>query len=126
MPLHTHLCRQALDSANSSKELELDAIESSLFGCTHAEVGVAIAASWHVPSHLCEIIAKHHEKNILSSLPSVEQKYLAAILLMAQNIVAQRHNMLDLPMWAEVREEVYKLLNISENKLTLDLCVGFN
>lgn len=65
--------------------------ENRHFNTNHAVVGFFVARSWHLPEHLCEIIAEHHnvESIFIANDPySNEKKPLLAILKMAEHICA--------------------------------------
>lgn len=106
--------QDVLEAANNSDLSELDEIEQSVFNCSHTLVGYVLAMSWDVPQHICEIIARHHEKSLFDSLTDERQQCLAAVLMLAQNIVATRHNDRPLPMWQDVKSTVLDVLGFTE------------
>jgi HD-like signal output (HDOD) protein len=60
----------ALQKASDGGQLPWDA-EQARLGCTHADLGAAILASWNLPASLVEAVALHHQPPRASPAPSV-------------------------------------------------------
>ena len=101
----------------------IDKIEENEFNCNHCIVGSFIAKSWKLPNIICETIRYHHHENI-SIHENKSLKKMLAVLLLAENIVAQncKDNILeDVDLFTfKVSTEEYFASLISELELTIE------
>ena len=81
--------KETLQQASTS-DWPLVEFENERYQTTHAQVGAALARSWHLPELVCNAIAEHHNFDLLDAANSSGQgdvAALAAISLIADYLV---------------------------------------
>lgn len=97
-------------------------LENDLLRTNHAVLGYYTAKSWHVPQHICDVIADHHTAEAIFTLPTYseygpEKKNLLGILKMAEHMcklferLGEHSEDLE---WAQVQRPILEHLCMSE------------
>lgn len=97
-------------------------LENQLLRTNHAVLGYYTAKSWHVPQHICDVIADHHTVEAIFTSPAyaeygAEKKNLLSILKMAEHMcklyerLGEHHEDLE---WAQVQRPVLEHMGMSD------------
>nr|WP_305792767.1 HDOD domain-containing protein [Sedimenticola hydrogenitrophicus] len=105
--------RLTLIDANDSTEQTLSQIEEAKHGTNHSIIGYYIAASWHLPECLCELILQHHEADYLEHITGKEDQLVYAILKMAENIVDRTRRFRDAQDWQQLQHRVLDTMGLN-------------
>jgi len=97
-------------------------VENDLLRTNHAVLGYYTAKSWHVPQHICEVIADHHTAEAIFTSPTyaeyeIVKKNLLCTLKMAEHICRLHQRIGDCPTdheWATLEQPVLEYLGMSE------------
>lgn len=106
--------RDVLYEANHTPEQCFTEVEEKYYQTNHAIVGFYVAASWHLPKVLCELILHHHEPHFLNvNWSSEEQKDLFALMKVASAAATRyKYDKTD-SEWPAVADEVLIYLGMS-------------
>ncbi len=98
--------------------------ENKSFGMNHAIIGYFIAASWHLPKAICNIILQHHELDFLVNVTNSAEQRIYATLKVAENIRERKLKFRQSPDWQFIGKDVLNVLNMSKGEY-LDLENGY-
>lgn len=98
---------------------DIDAFEEQHFDTSHSIMSYLLARSWSLPEAVCDAIHMHHSCDF-SVFPSSESRCLAAVLMLADQLV--RENMRkslnedsDDSHWQKVESQVFAELDIGDD-----------
>lgn len=96
---------------------DVDAFEESHFDTSHSTMSYLLARSWSLPEAVCDAIHMHHCSDF-SVFPSAESRSLAAVLMLADQLVheyARKELTEDVEdcFWPLVENQVFDELGIS-------------
>ncbi len=80
---------EVMENSYAMHEDRIIDVENRLLNTNHAVVGYYVARSWHLPAHLSEVIAEHHnvESIFIADEPySHDKKRLLAVLKIAEHL----------------------------------------
>ncbi|WP_448212932.1 HDOD domain-containing protein [Colwellia sp. MEBiC06753] len=89
-------------------------LEEKAFQVNHATIGFYVASSWRLPTDLCQIILRHHERDFLNKIDGSDEQTCFAILKMAENIVHQYKHFQPASDWQYIRDSVFTVLDCDE------------
>lgn len=95
-------------------------IEQRYFNATHEMLGFMIAQSWGLAPEIANVIAYHHQSEILLNSPDLYEKRLFAILKLAEHLVAEQKTLFDVDdaySWAAIEQQVLDVLELDEMQL---------
>ena len=121
--------KETLMDANASDNKTITAIEEDRHGTNHTIVGYYVANSWNLPKHICELVLRHHEENLLDDTSLADsQKDLYGILKIADNILRNHRRGHEYNRWDQLQEKVLFHFGLSEDdyrELEADIVDGF-
>ncbi len=79
---------KALQLANDNYQRGIVEVEEHLFKTNHAVIGYLLAASWHLPKDICQLILRHHDLGMVEKVTGDMSQVYFAILKLAENIVS--------------------------------------
>ncbi|MDH5217082.1 MAG: HDOD domain-containing protein [Gammaproteobacteria bacterium] len=110
--------KEVQTESNATQERSLAQVEDEYFNTNHATIGFYLSKSWFLPDEIVEVIRDHHD---LKQLFQNDEKYhrrndLMAVLRMASNIFHAYDRVSAEPEWAQIRDEVFDQLGLSESE----------
>lgn len=107
---------------NGEEGLRALAEEEERYGASHARIGRALAASWHLPTTLSDAILVHHDLRLARMGGAIEtqSRRLVAFGLLADQINALRAGAGLRADWPEMEEYVFDALSVTAEQM-----VGF-
>lgn len=113
---------QFLESTSATQCERIIDIENEKFNTNHCVVGYYISRSWNLPTHLCQVIAEHHNTQRIFSTPASDgmgqtKKTLHAILKVAEHICGNYRLFNNLPEdieWEKHASQVLEYLGLTE------------
>lgn len=114
--------RDIMKQAYATQGRRLIDLENDLLRTNHAVLGYYTAKSWHVPQHICEVIADHHSAEAIFTSPAymeygLEKKNLLGILKMAEYMCNLHERLGEHPEsyeWLQVQRPVLEHLGMSD------------
>lgn len=103
-----------LDYSINNPSKTLPEIEEKLYNINHATLGYYVASSWRLPKDICQLILRHHDRDLLDKLDGSELQLAYAIIKMAENITYQHKHFRDCADWPYVCDTVFTVLDIDE------------
>lgn len=97
---------------------DVDAFEERHFGTSHSIMSYLLARSWGLPEAVCDAIHMHHCSDF-SVFPSSESRSLAAVLMLADQLVREnsRKDMTEEVedcYWPQIESQVFDELGIAD------------
>ena len=105
-----------LQLAEQTPSKALPEIEERIYAVNHATIGYYVATSWRLPKDICQLILRHHDRQLLAKLDNSIMQSEFAILKMAENIAHRIKYFTDYSDWAYVGESILTVLNIDEDQ----------
>lgn len=97
---------------------DVDAFEEKHFDTTHSTMSYLLARSWSLPEAVCDAIHMHHSSDF-SAFPSPESRSLAAVLMLADQLVREQmrkdlDEAKDDSYWQQIESLVFDELGITD------------
>ncbi|REL31880.1 HDOD domain-containing protein [Thalassotalea euphylliae] len=106
--------QQVLDFAEKNPSEVITKIEEKAYQVSHATIGYYVATSWRLPTDICQLILRHHERDFLAKLDGSETQLAFAILKMAENIVHQHKYFRPSSDWQYLQDSIFTVLDCDE------------
>lgn len=110
--------KATLDLADKTPSKTLSDIEEGVYRVSHATIGYYVASSWRLPVDMCQLILRHHDRDVLKQLDGSQMQLCYAILKLAENIVYLHTHFRPSADWAYVEDSVLAVLEIDQG----DIC----
>lgn len=95
-------------------------IEEQHFKTCHEVLGYLIAESWGLTAELCNVIAYHHSPALMLESDSEQEKYLFALLKLAEHFSGESRQLFELsldPEWEQYKGAILEVLDIEPLQL---------
>ena len=103
-----------------SKEMTFADIEQRFFNTSHEMLGFMIAQSWGLAAEISNVIAYHHQPELMLHTTDLYEKRLFAILKLAEHLTGEEAALFDVTLEQEWQQYGEALLDILElDELTL-------
>jgi HD-like signal output (HDOD) protein len=109
--------KETLDHAENTPSESLSTIEEHTYGVNHATIGYYVASSWRLPIDMCQLILRHHDRDVLKQLDGSELQLCYAILKLAENIVHLHKHFRPCCDWPYVEDSVLSVLEIDQGDI---------
>ncbi len=106
-----------------SQQMNFGDIEQRYFNTSHEMLGFMIAQSWGLAPEISNVIAYHHQPELLFHSTDMYEKRLCAILKLAEHMVGEQQTLFDVSddtQWQRIADAVLDTLELDEMHL-LDL-----
>ncbi|NMP30084.1 HDOD domain-containing protein [Thalassotalea sp. M1531] len=103
-----------LEHAEKNPSASLTSFEERAYKVSHATIGYYVASSWRLPTDMCQLILRHHERKYLDKLDGSEEQTCFAILKMAENIVHQHKHFTPASDWSYIQDTVLTVLDCDD------------
>ncbi|NVK24889.1 MAG: HDOD domain-containing protein [Gammaproteobacteria bacterium] len=103
-----------LAKAANNYDKSLAQLEDRVYETNHAILGYYIASSWFLPKDICQIILRHHDKDVLTKLDGSEEQLSFAVLKMAENLVHEERKFAPSTEWHFLRSSVLEVLGFTD------------
>jgi len=103
-----------------SNQMPFAEIEQRYFNTTHEMLGFMIAQSWGLSHEIANVIAYHHQPELMLSSTDLYEKRLFAILKLAEHMVGEQSLLFDVSddtFWQQYGEAVLDVLELDEMHL---------
>ena len=109
-----------MESSYTHEHKRIIDIENEEFSTNHSVVGYYVSKAWHLPRHVCDVIAQHHSAESIfeeENLENTDQNNLLAILKVAEHLcgnyrvlgnASQDHE------WHRLESNILRYLDLSD------------
>ena len=97
-------------------KIEFVKVEQYVLGATHCEIGKLMASKWRLPDFLATAI-HHHHKPILSDLESENDRFIAAVVHIADTKTCNRGNGPGFPCVFTLHEPALQFLGLKNSEI---------
>ncbi|WP_206484151.1 HDOD domain-containing protein [Thalassotalea sp. G2M2-11] len=105
--------KNTLIEANNTQVNSI-ALEEEKYQTNHAVLGYFVAASWNLPTKLCQMILIHHDFQAMKSEQDSQLALSLAVLKAAEELVAKAKRHHESYDWPEIKEFVLDTVGYSE------------
>lgn len=97
-----------------TNQMSITAIEQRYFNVTHETLGFMIAQSWGLAQEISNVIAYHHQPELLLASTDLYEKRLFAILKLAEHMTGEEGILFDIQQESEWQQYGTAILDVLE------------
>lgn len=106
--------KTTFEFAQQNPSKTLPQIEEHVYQVNHAILGYYVASSWRLPKDICQLILRHHDRELLHTLDQSEFQLAFAILKTAENLVSEYKDFRATADWTYLKDSVFTVLEIDD------------